>query len=304
MAWHFLTIRKAHAEIARLAEEATRLGQSQKEWHSLNIGKANVEIERLRLVIKEARAAVPGAPANTPLPPSQISKCHPPVAGRAGGETLPAPAPQLPSRDLLNQIAALFPAVDAWQSLADGDLLALVEKAAFEAHLRFPGMRSDTDLAALYNQMDASLTIHGMARTYRAMRQSRIDSIAATFGADLEPAQTQSFALPRSADVPAIIPAAAVLPNGAAAGRPVRSQLKQIAVALDVATPAGMTDAEMFTALEEACFKRHLALPGSRSEAVLSAQYRRAEAAKVIGTTGAVLHTMLQQKINHIVSPK
>jgi len=176
---------------------------------------------------------------------------HPPVAGSgAGAEISPAPQtppPELPpviSRAALNQTAALFPVVAVAHGLADADLLARVEQAAYEAHLRFPGMR----------------------RTLRAMRQERMDSIFGTAsGASQVPGQTQLAAPLRGTHDPAR--PAPVLPNVTAAGRPSRAQLEALANQVfpsAVGRHESLTDQALFEALEKAAYLAHVRLPGAR----------------------------------------
>src|SRR5207247_713264 len=64
---------------------------------------------------------------------------------------------------------------DSW---SDDDVKLETERAAFQANLRFPTMRSDVELANVFwrKHADAS-TITGTSRMMRGMRQDRINSL-------------------------------------------------------------------------------------------------------------------------------
>lgn len=104
-------------------------------------------------------------------------------AWRRQNATSTASAPQPPAqpmrkltREKLFKIAAVFPALTINDDWSDDLLFKQIERAAYQGHLRLPGMRPDAELAEVYWRTDAANMV-GTARLIRAMRRDRIAEI-------------------------------------------------------------------------------------------------------------------------------
>ena len=138
MAWKFLSIGNANAELHRLYKEAAALGHPQAdvpksgEFITLRIGKANAEIQRLTDLVATFKPPVigqsnPGTPAAVAHPYRDVS----PICG--------AGVPGSPSRFQVLSALELFPAVEVTGAESDEDLRAMLKAASGEAGLRLPG---------------------------------------------------------------------------------------------------------------------------------------------------------------------
>jgi len=63
-----------------------------------------------------------------------------------------------------------------WSQWSDSEMLIEAERCCFQAHLRFPGMRSDEELSKEFWRRDAS-TITGSARYLRAVAAEKVRNI-------------------------------------------------------------------------------------------------------------------------------
>jgi hypothetical protein len=103
-----------------------------------------------------------------------------PLALAPKPSTIPAPAPSAPGRPSRSQCVAILKAVsptvrvpDEW---SDNEVFLETERAAYQSHLRLPGMRTDAELANEYWRQDAS-KITGSARYLRGQAKDKIASI-------------------------------------------------------------------------------------------------------------------------------
>jgi len=123
----YFNVRDAHARITELRSE---LGMPAEKM-IVNIGKANAEVDRL-----QSQLAALVAPVALAVP----------SAGVPAGEPV-KPAVARPSRKQLFQISSAL-GENLSGSLTEAEVFTAVEKVAFRAHCRFPGMATDDEISA------------------------------------------------------------------------------------------------------------------------------------------------------------
>lgn len=157
----FPTALAANAEIERLEKALGVFNESNAgRIRFPNMRTACEQIGLLeKLVAKQGQA--PGRPAATPAAPV-------PAAATLAAAAAILNTPRYDSKTLRGMARIL--AVDA-NGLSDEKLFASLEKAAYEAHCRFPGMKADsaftTPRAALF----------GMVRTEAALKQDQLNKL-------------------------------------------------------------------------------------------------------------------------------
>lgn len=189
MKWKCFNIGKANAEIHRL-EGLLGLPLSDPEFR---IRKANDRIFKLEAEAAKRGISISGAPghvehhskpqaASAVLPAGAPASSSTPYldAWRRQNAASAPPPPTQPMRKLtrekLFKIAGIFPALTINDDWSDDLLFKQIERAAYQGHLRIPGMRPDAELAEVYWRTDAANMV-GTARLIRAMRKDRIEQI-------------------------------------------------------------------------------------------------------------------------------
>jgi hypothetical protein len=142
MAWKFLNVTKANAELYRLHKQLAAVGNPQPNapkgngpgpFLFLNIGKANAEIMRLTDLLESRTPPIIGQSISGQPAISSLPLAPPPVAPRAAG------LPGTLSRFQLLSALELFPTADLHGMESDEDLAALLKNASAEAGIRLPG---------------------------------------------------------------------------------------------------------------------------------------------------------------------
>jgi hypothetical protein len=169
----YATAGKANARIAEL-EKSLSL---EKGDPIFNIKRANQRIAELETMAAMINPSTTAAASAVKSLPSGLDTM---VSNQGQAREL-AKAPARPPRKKLEQIVLIAsPASERqlFECKTDDEVFALAERVCFQAHLRFPTMAADPELAAKYWRRDAS-TIKGLDRVANAFSKQRLETITA-----------------------------------------------------------------------------------------------------------------------------